>query len=311
MPRRHYSNTAAQTTLTGSITDSSTSLTVASASNYPTTPFTIAVDSEVILVGGTTGTTFNTLTRGYDGTVAASHSTSTAVEHRAIAEDFRTQWIDVITNDDTETIYDDEFDDDDDSGWTQVTPTGTATWTEARGKLSVLYSGQTASDCCANLTSLNGLSYPLYTVTAMRSLSANQNYNMRGLVFTNGTTSTSSVIWLMPFTQVNTSLEPWSLRSGTLTNISTTHFSSNVRYQHAYGGWAFQRLDWISTNTFQAWASVDGVSWINFGFGTYTPSITPTHYGLGVSTWGGSGACTSSFEMFRVYTSKPSYWQEL
>ena len=222
----------------------------------------------------------------------------------------------MLTIDDTETIYDDEFDDGDTSEWVAVTPTGTASWKEVRGKLSVMYANQTGSDCAAYLTSINGLSFPLYIVTAMRSLSANQNYNMRGPVFTDGVTSTSGAVWLMPYTSLNTYVETWSLRSGTLTNISTSHFSHGAagnlgsRYQHPQGGWAYQRLDWTSTNSFRAWASVDGITWINYGLGSYAPSLTPTHYGLGVSTWGGTGTNASTFDMFRVYVEKPSYWQE-
>lgn len=88
MPTRNYSNVAVETTLNGGITDSATSLVVNDATGYPAVPFTIYVDSEVILVEGKSGVTFSSLTRGYDGTSQAAHSDGATVEHKVIAKDF-------------------------------------------------------------------------------------------------------------------------------------------------------------------------------------------------------------------------------
>lgn len=309
--RRNYSNTANPTYPTVPLTGSSTSMTLAALSGYPQPPFTIRIGNEIILVGEVSGTQFKTLTRGYDGSVALPHSTGEQVTHVAIADDFRYRWQDVIVNDDSVTAYDDEFDDEDMSGWVQVTPTGTASWKETRGVMSARYHTQTASDCAALLHSLDGLSYPLYIVTAVRSFSFNQNFNRRGLVFSQGTTTTSPCIWMMPYASLNTYTNTLSLGSGTFTNVSTTHYAY-THYQPIWGGWLYQRLDWIATNLFRAWYSVDGISWTDLGQGTFTPAISPTHYGLGVSTWGGTGVSMSTFDFFRTYTttSKPSYWQE-
>src|SRR5690554_820347 len=85
--RRNYSNTAVATTLAAGIIDSDVSLTVADATGYPDPPFTITIESEVILVGEKDGTMFSSLTRGYDGTTAAAHDAGAAVEHAVVAED--------------------------------------------------------------------------------------------------------------------------------------------------------------------------------------------------------------------------------
>src|SRR5262249_27141793 len=61
-------------TLSGSLTDSATSLTVANGSVFPTGSFRIRIDSETILVGSRSGNTLNNLTRGAEGTTAATHS---------------------------------------------------------------------------------------------------------------------------------------------------------------------------------------------------------------------------------------------
>lgn len=67
------------TTLSSGINSSATSLTVASASAFPTAgDFTIKIGTELLKVTGVSGTTF-TVTRGQESTTAASHSASDPV----------------------------------------------------------------------------------------------------------------------------------------------------------------------------------------------------------------------------------------
>ena len=68
----------ARTTLSGSITNTSTTITVASTSTFPSTS-TLVIDNEIITYTGKTSTTFTGLTRGVDGTAAASHVSGSAV----------------------------------------------------------------------------------------------------------------------------------------------------------------------------------------------------------------------------------------
>ena len=63
----------ANTTLAGAMTSSQTTVTVASATGFPSSQFTIRVDDESMLVTGGFGTTTWTVTRGANGSVAASH----------------------------------------------------------------------------------------------------------------------------------------------------------------------------------------------------------------------------------------------
>lgn len=87
--RRSYSGTAVTTTPSANFTSSATSFTITASTGYPdgsTGPFFVEVDSEVIKVTGRTGTTLNVQTvpvtgRGWDGTAAASHTTSSTVNH--------------------------------------------------------------------------------------------------------------------------------------------------------------------------------------------------------------------------------------
>lgn len=71
----------AASTLGSSISSGDTTLTVADASTFPTSGnFRILIDSELILVTAVSGTTF-TITRGIEGTTAASHTSGAAVTH--------------------------------------------------------------------------------------------------------------------------------------------------------------------------------------------------------------------------------------
>jgi hypothetical protein len=69
----------ASTTLNSAVTAAQTSLTVASSSGFPSSEFKIRIDDEVMTVTGGYGTTSWTVTRGVNGTTAASHASSQTV----------------------------------------------------------------------------------------------------------------------------------------------------------------------------------------------------------------------------------------
>lgn len=71
----------AQTTLGAAITDTSgTSITVTSETSFPSAPFIISIDTECFLVSVVSGTTW-TVTRGYEGSTAATHLNGAAIFH--------------------------------------------------------------------------------------------------------------------------------------------------------------------------------------------------------------------------------------
>jgi hypothetical protein len=91
---RYYSSTAIDTTLTGSVDASGTSITVASVSGFPASyPYTLALDydtasEELVNVTAAAGTTL-TIVRGQDGTSGTTHDAGAAVKHVASARDYR------------------------------------------------------------------------------------------------------------------------------------------------------------------------------------------------------------------------------
>jgi hypothetical protein len=83
---RYYSATATPTTLVGSISPSTTAITVAASIGFPvSTPFIVALDygtpsEEVCLVTAVAGTAW-TITRAYDGTSGTSHNNGAPIRH--------------------------------------------------------------------------------------------------------------------------------------------------------------------------------------------------------------------------------------
>ncbi|GAG04783.1 unnamed protein product, partial [marine sediment metagenome] len=194
MSLRRYVSTAVETTLTGAVSAASTAMTLTNPSGYPSVgPFGIRIDDEGVVVGTNTGGVLTDLDRGFDGTSVVAHTTSVPVNHVAFGEDFRNRWLDVRLDRPWAT-YDDEFDEDTlDAGWTEVTPTGTVTWTQSNGVLSVVAENQSSGDVCALLKPFPVL--PSYTIeTAVRALANRADYTMIGLVLADGTSTTSNAV---------------------------------------------------------------------------------------------------------------------
>jgi microcystin-dependent protein len=90
---RNYSATAVDTTLSGAITSSVTTINVANTVGFPTAPFIGAVidgpgAQEVVLVTAVNGNAL-TVQRAYDSTTATAHASGVLFRHVASAIDFR------------------------------------------------------------------------------------------------------------------------------------------------------------------------------------------------------------------------------
>jgi len=91
---RYYSSVAIDTTLTGAVNGTATSITVASVSGFPASyPYTLALSydtssEELVNVTAAAGTTL-TIVRGQDGTSGVAHDAGAQVKHVASARDYR------------------------------------------------------------------------------------------------------------------------------------------------------------------------------------------------------------------------------
>ena len=92
MANRYYSAIAQDTTLASGITNAANSMTVSALVGFPASfPYVVAVDynaanEELILVTNAVGTTL-TITRGFNGSTAVSHSAGAVVRHVIVAQD--------------------------------------------------------------------------------------------------------------------------------------------------------------------------------------------------------------------------------
>ena len=77
----YKAETTPASTLSSSIDAAASTITVASAAGFPTEPFRVKIDNELLYVTDVNGSIF-TVTRGVDGTVAASHSGGAVVAQK-------------------------------------------------------------------------------------------------------------------------------------------------------------------------------------------------------------------------------------
>lgn len=88
MLRREFSGGVLRTTLSSTINNSVTSISVVDGSTFPSgaNPFVIVIDrgnsaEEKILVSSRAGNTFTVANRGYDGSTANTHTSGAYVDH--------------------------------------------------------------------------------------------------------------------------------------------------------------------------------------------------------------------------------------
>lgn len=96
--RKDYAGGAAETTIVGDLTSGSLSISIASATGWPSGsngPFTVVIDAgtsseEKVLVTSRSSTVLTVASsgdRGYDGTTATSHASGATIEHCVAAKD--------------------------------------------------------------------------------------------------------------------------------------------------------------------------------------------------------------------------------
>lgn len=193
---------------------------------------------------------------------------------------------------------DDDFFDDDALAGTAVTPTGTVTWSESYGLLSVkatatMTTGDTAGRCFTMTPSSAPVSLETH-VKAITTTSANTAAVFVG--FSDGTTASSNIAGHMMYYSSG-----WALTraSGTFTAWS---LPDAVRPVFTPSSGLYWRSIWTATNTFKATFSTDGVNWVDLAT-DLTTTVTPTHYVLGYWNTVGANVSAVSFDYMRTGTS--------
>lgn len=291
-----------QSTISGSINNTSDPVTfsVASASTFPTSGnFRVLIDNEILLVTSVSGTSF-TASRAQEGTAIAAHTSGAAITQtitaagllQFIRERSWQPYPPFVVG-----TYDDEFDDENFSGWTQVEPTSPhVTVTEINNQLSILHPGGDAQGMHAfmkNFTPAVGEGCEI----AFRVDGVKDNHVMVGLTMADGVTygAGNQVVGFISFNETFYIMQAY-------TNYQTTGASNiaNRNAQHATSH-AFLRLKRSATNTYQLYVSPNGIDWTQVCSNQSAGSWTPTWCGFYVTTWTGTNKFVTSVEYFKKF----------
>lgn len=190
--------------------------------------------------------------------------------------------------------------------WGTILPTGTLDVAVGRSALSLAFNAQAASDMAGVVRAVPASLPTIYAIeTSYRVWNQNQNYLMAGPFIADGSLDTSNVMWWMPFFGGGT--HPDSFRAGTATNVATNYGDVT----RAYGGLGIDTnlcrmvID-TTDSTVRIERSLDGVTWTLAGSTAFDRALnfTPTYFGFGVSTWGGTSTGYNrlcSVDYMRIY----------
>lgn len=179
--------------------------------------------------------------------------------------------------------YDDRFLDGVYSGWTQILPTSpTITVTERVNWLGITHPG---GDAAVELHAF--LKQPSPAPTANAIIETCFQFAVRsgvaylfGLLYADGTTigSGAQVGWF--FNPQSTFMSRLRFTGFNAGSGSETTYTWQARANHNL---LFMRLQYLGSNNWRAYMSVDGVNWQDWT-GSYSMTLTPTHVGFFVSS---------------------------
>lgn len=297
MPELLANNATSQ--LNGAV-DGSTdpvTFTVDDASTFPATGnFTIIIDGEIMLVTSVSGDDF-TADRAQEGTAIAAHADNAVVASVLTAGSLARVIQQASLRPYTyfaPTGVDDEFDDNSFTGWTAVGTTPVPTVTEENSIMSIYHPGGDAAARLYSWMKSDTIGAGDYIEICFRAVAGADNYPIIGLIFADGTTVASGTqvvyyfslqenqVWLARFTGYNT------VASSSAVNVNATQPASHM----------FIRLVYVSANTWSAYYSPDGISWIR-SHNAVSHTMTPTHVGITCTKWGGTIPGVFSVEYFK------------
>ena len=196
--------------------------------------------------------------------------------------------------------YDDEFDDASIHGdWTAVDLSGNeASWVEGNNRLSV----EGITDSAGYFHALlKAATIPTGTIieTHMRVMAFHTSYPQAGLLFTDGVTEGAGVQTLMGM-HIQLSQMQATNRSNFRSRDAFT--TGPTIYPNPGSLGLYLRWKYTAANTFDGYVSLDGNSWEQV-FASFSDTITPTHVGLWIESWGtATYKPQASFSYFRMTT---------
>jgi hypothetical protein len=202
---------------------------------------------------------------------------------------------------------DDEFDNETFDG-TEVDQTaGTLTLTEIRSVLAFRFDSQNADEVCAALFSLTPTVAPVTVETAFTSMvldeSGANDHCIYGVGFADGTTTSSNAHGGF-FNDQHTDGPTHEWRNGPMNNLNTPTALDTLS-DHVVVVRRFVRCVWTAANTFSIQISTDGINWITTD-SARSFTMTPTHFGIFVSSWGGTHTAAITAEYLRITETDPT-----
>ena len=197
----------------------------------------------------------------------------------------------------TPTGVDDEFDDGSFTGWTLVNDGVTVpTNVETAGvdRLSVMHPGGGAVGrlCSYMKAQTPGTNSTIEIGFSMAGRS--QSVNLCGLIFADGNTYAAGNQVVFYFNPQGSTWERVSFTNYNTAGAGAT-FTSPTR---AYPRILLLRFKYEGSNNFSGWTSGDGQQWSNIT-GTFARTLSPTHVGFFVTTYGGAQPHNFCFDYFR------------
>lgn len=286
--REKYTNGVA-TTLAEVLDASETGIDVTDASSWPTAGFRVKVESEIMYVTSVSGNTL-TVVRGYEGTTAATHVTGLAINHIVTKEALDRIRLGILADcgiapyEESLSAADDEFDDDNFSGWTAVASTpALVSSVEKNHRFSVVLPTGSAN---AQYYAWMKAKTPSANDWIQAGFYFNDNggqYPIPGLIMANGATWNAGKQLVLGYSPHEVT---FILRDMTGYNAHV----SNTLYGtiNPWVGMMHMRFQFVSNDHWSAYVSADGMSWAKLFNNVSLGSIgaAPTYMGFGFTSWG-------------------------
>jgi len=191
---------------------------------------------------------------------------------------------------------DDDFNDGSFTGWTTVEGAEALTVTEERGRASMVHPGGGIAGRFACRVKAHTFATNDWCQTAVKWAGRDQSFNMFGLVMTNGTThgTSNGHLWTLDPAQA-TMRRQGSNGLNADTNASTYTFAQTPGQGEVHIRWRYE-----GANTFRGYVSPDGTSWVDFTGAVSSYTLTPTHWGFGLTAWTGTLPYVASFAYFKT-----------